>query len=104
MPEAKAKISTYNHDVAGLCTRLHRFCIELKKSASSGTSAVSSFDQSRLASYLNSCNVYMDWVVSQPHLDLPESHPKQYDIPLLPDDDVDSIENESLRDCVRMLS
>lgn len=103
MPDAKAKIQTYNHDVAGLCTRIHRFCVELKKCVSSGTSMVNQFDQKRLATYLNAVRVYRDWVLGQPQLDLPESHPKLLDVPLLPDDDVDSIENESLRDAVRMM-
>lgn len=99
---SKEKISTYNHDVAGLCTRVHRFMVELKKAVSSGTSQVNLFDQERLNSYLGAIRAYRDWVVAQPQLDLPETHPRVLDIPLMPDDDVDSIENESLRDAARL--
>ena len=99
---SKEKVQTYNHDVAGLCTRIHRFCVELKKSVSSGTSMVNSFDQGRMGTYLNAVRVYRDWVVAQPQLDLPETHPRILDVALMPDDDVDAIENESLRDACRM--
>lgn len=104
MPDAKVKLQTYNHDVAGLCTRIHRFQVELKKSVSSGTSLVNEFDQARLDSYLRAVRVYRDWIISQPQLDLPESHPRLLEVPLLPDDDVDGIENESLRDAARILN
>ena len=46
MPDSKDKIQTYNHDVAGLCTRIHRFCVELKKSVSSGTGQVNQLFES----------------------------------------------------------
>ena len=102
MADSKEKIQTYNHDVAGLCTRVHRFCVELKKSVSSGTALVNSFDQARLNTYLQAIRTYRDWVIGQPQLDLPETHPRILDIALMPDDDVDSIENESYRDCARL--
>lgn len=102
MAESKEKIQTYNHDVAGLCTRLHRFMVEVKKAASSGVSLTNPFDQARLDSYLGALRSYLGWVVGQVQLDLPETHPRILDIPLMPDDDVDSIENESLRDVARL--
>jgi len=102
MADTKEKVQTYNHDVAGLCTRVHRFVVEVKKSVSSGMAQVNSFDQVRLGSYLGAIRAYRDWVTSQPQLDLPETHPRLLDIPLMPDDDVETIENESLRDCARL--
>ena len=103
MAESKEKVVTYNHDVAGLCTRIHRFIVEMKKSVSSGTAQVNTFDQERLGAYLQAVRTYRDWILGQPQLDLPETHPRMLDIPLLPDDDVDNIENESLRDVARLL-
>ena len=102
-PKAKETIQTYNHDVAGVSTRLHRFIVEVKKAVSANTGMVNSFDQARLGSYLKAAHAYMDWVVGQPQLDLPETHPRLLEVPLLPDDEVDAIENESLRDIARML-
>jgi hypothetical protein len=102
MAETKESVKTYNHDVAGLCTRMHRFIVEGKKCVSSGMAQVSTFDQERLATYLNAIDGYADWVVSQPQLDLPETHPRELVVPLMPDDDVENIENESLRDVCRL--
>lgn len=99
---SKEKITTYNHDIAGLCTRIHRFMVELKKSVSAGTSHVNTFDQDRLDSYLAAIRVFHEWIIGQPQLDLPETHPRVLDVPLMPDDDVDAIENESLRDAARL--
>jgi hypothetical protein len=102
MADAKEKVTTYNHDVAGMCTRMHRFIVEAKKSVSSGMAQVNEFDQQRLASYLTAMTGYADWVVSQPQLDLPETHPRLLEVTLMPDDDVENIENESLRDVCRL--
>jgi hypothetical protein len=102
MADSKEKVTTYNHDVAGICTRMHRFIVEVKKCVSAGMAQVNAFDQERLGSYLQAMRAYRDWVLGQPQLDLPETHPRLLEVPLMPDDDVESIENESLRDVCRM--
>lgn len=99
---AKEKVQTYNHDVAGLCTRIHRFMVEVKKCVSSSNALVNQFDQERLGTYLAAVRGYRDWVVGQVQLDLPETHPRLLEVKLMPDDDVEDIENESLRDVARM--
>jgi len=91
-----------NHDIAGIHARINRFIEELIKSVSSGTSQVSSFDQTRLASYLDAMDTYHEWVTSQPHLDLPETHPRPIVLGANPVN-VD-VENESVNDAVRILS
>jgi len=91
-----------NHDVAGIHTRINRFIEELYKSVSSGTSQVNAFDQTRLNSYLDGITTYVDWVVGQPQLDLPETHPRP--IQLEPNPQVADIENESVNDVLRLLS
>ena len=100
MAAAAARI-VYNHDVAGLQARFNRFIIELTLCASNSSSQVNSYDQARLATYIGAIRTYMAWVIAQPQLDLPETHPYQYE--LEPDPDTPDIENESLRDIVRML-
>ena len=69
-----------NLDVAGVIRRLRRFKMETVKSASSALAAVSGADFDRAKSYLNAVSVYMDWIVSQPQLDLPETSPKVIDL------------------------
>lgn len=94
-------METYNHDICGLVRRLDRFAFELHKSVSSGTSQVNQFDQERLAKYLGAAVTYHDWMLSQPQLDLPESHPTLYTI----DDDpgLAEVENESINDLLRLI-
>ena len=91
----------YNHDVAGVHRRINRFIEELMKSASSAGSQVTSHDQTRLDSYLNAIVTYLDWVVAQPLLDLPETHPRQWDLDT--DPSVQDVENESIRDVIAMM-
>jgi len=91
-----------NHDIAGLHARINRFIEELMKSVSSGTSQVNAFDQTRLGTYLDAVDTYHAWVVGQPHLDLPETHPRP--IELEPDPEIVDVENENVNDTVRMLA
>ncbi len=90
-----------NHDIAGLCRRINRFIVELHLSVSSGVHEVNEFDQARLQHYLAAARAYRDWVVGQPHLDLPETHPRPIEIG--PDPDVSAVENESVRDVINLM-
>jgi hypothetical protein len=99
---AQAERFVYNHDVAGLHARLNRFLTELALSQSNGSSQVLEHDQSRLQSYIAAIRSYMGWVEAQPTLDLPETHPTTY--PLDPDPAIPEIENESIRDVLRMIT
>jgi hypothetical protein len=91
----------YNHDVAGIHARVNRFLTEMALSQSNGTSQVIAYDQARLQSYIAAIRTYKQWVLDQPLLDLPETHPTKY--PLDPDPTLPEIENESIRDVLRML-
>ena len=71
------QLDTYNHDIAGIARRSHRFIYEMFKCVSSGGAFVNTFDQNRWASYLDATDTYIDHVVAQPQLDLPESHPRK---------------------------
>ncbi len=90
-----------NHDIAGLHARINRFIVELFKSVSSGTSQVSAFDQERLSTYLDSIDGYHAWVIGQPQLDLPETHPRP--IELEANAVVGDVENESVNDVIRLM-
>ena len=92
---------TYNHDVAGLWRRFNRFIQELAFSQSNPSSQVKAFDQERMRSYIDAIISYTDWVVAQPELDLPETHPRL--IELAPPENYSVPENESLMDAITML-
>ncbi len=90
-----------NHDVAGLCRRVNRFIVEMQKSVSGGVADMNEFDQARLQKYLDAVRAYRNWVVAQPQLDLPETHPRPVEIG--PDPETPDIENEAIRDVVYLL-
>ena len=93
---------THNMDVSALVRRINRFMVELYKSASSGVSQMSQADIDRLESYLVALRTYRDFVLAQPHLDMPETHPSP--IPLAaPVFEPMEVENESVNDWMIML-
>lgn len=94
-------VKVYNHDIAGLYNRLNRFMEEIYKSVSSSGSQMNTFDQDRLAKYLAAITAYMGWIVSQPQLDLPETHPRE--IMLKAGPVITDVENESVNDVLRMI-
>lgn len=91
-----------NHDIAGLNSRMNRFIEELVKSVSSGTSQLNQFDQQRLTTYLDAIDTYHGWVIAQPNLDLPETHPRA--ITLTQVVPPITVENDSINDLVRLLT
>ena len=97
------KFDTYNHDVAGIARRIHRFTFELYKCVSSAGAFTSEFDQVRWSQYLDATDAYCDHVIAQPQVDLPESHPRKIEVELLPDEQIKSVENESIIDAMYLL-
>ena len=93
-------MKTYNMDVAGLVRRMRRFRYEMCKSASSNLANVSGHDFTRSEEYLQAITQYLDWVVSQPQLDLPELSPREID--LGDAEKLDMPENESIVDMMRL--
>jgi hypothetical protein len=99
------KVPTYNGDVAGIVARLDRFIFELFHSASSNTSMTNEFDQVRLKQYLTSIMAYLQWVLAQPHLDLPESSQVLILVDqLMFETDPRDLENDSLKDVIHWLA
>jgi hypothetical protein len=90
-----------NHDIVGLVQRSDRFRYELLKSVSAGTSELNEFDKKRLTDALASLNAYLNWVVSQPQLDLPESNPQDFAVATSPAPAV--VESEIVNDIIRIM-
>lgn len=93
-------MKVYNYQIAGLIRRLRRFRYETVKATSSGLAHVNEHDLRRAKSYLMAASSYLDWIVSQPQLDLPESSPRE--IELGEAEKLDMPENESLVDMMEM--
>ena len=89
-----------NMDMAGVISRMRRFRFETVKAVSSGVANVSAADVTRLKSFTNAVTQYLNWVVSVPTMDLPESSPQEYD--LGETDKLDMPENEALVDLMRL--
>lgn len=91
-----------NHDVVGLYNRMNRFLTEMNKSTSSQTSEVNEFDFVRANTFLNAIDNYHLWVINQPHLDLPETSPRTYELEAAVA--FEQVENENINDIVRMFT
>ena len=91
----------YNQDVRGLASRINRFITEVALCASSNLANMSEFDQTRLEAYIAAMRAYQGWIVAQPHLDLPETAPRQYALDA--DAEVPTVDNEAVRDVLVML-
>ena len=91
-----------NHDILGLVRRIDRFVVELIRGASSNVSEVIPADLARLKAYLDALRKYKSWVIGQPLLDLPETHPLELLVPEAPV--VPDIENESVTDVIVLLN
>lgn len=93
-------MQTYNYQIAGLIRRLRRFRFETVKAASSGLAHVNEHDLRRAGQYLDAAESYLNWITSQPQLDLPESSPRLIELGEM--EELDMPENESLVDMMVM--
>lgn len=89
-----------NHDINGLCVRVNRFAEELYKSVSSGVGHTNQFDQARWQAYVNAFRTYKAWVMSQPQLDLPETHPREIEVETMIE--MQNVENEAINDVLNL--
>jgi hypothetical protein len=94
--------ATYNIDVASIVRRWNRILVELDKSQSSGVSQLITPDLTRLVSYVAAMTAYQAFVVGQPILDCPETGPTL--MPLQADPVIDETENESIFDCIQLVT
>jgi hypothetical protein len=88
-------------DIVSLARKINRAISELIHSQSSPVSEFHPADWERLQSYVMVGEAYKAWIVDQPVLDLPESHPTMYPLPENPQ--IPPLENECLSDLVGLL-
>ncbi len=94
-------VITLNQDIAGLHSRINRAIEEVHKSVSSGVVDYREADKTRLLTYLGGLDAYHQWVIDQPQLDLPESHPHEYELDVNPTPGL--VENDAANDIIRIL-
>lgn len=92
---------TLSMHIGGLVDRANRFIEEMQKAQAANLTNFNQFDQERLVSYLDSLEFYMDWVVAEPQLDLPETSPQV--VKMNPFPDIQEHENPMITDVVRLL-
>lgn len=90
----------FNQDVVLFYDRVSRYIVEVQDSQSSDTSEAKSADVVRWRAYITELRRLIAWVQSQPDLDLPETHPRQF--PLRPLVELQDIENDPARQLVRL--
>lgn len=101
MPEETDKGKVYNHDVASLSQMLFRIGQEVHKSTSSSASFVSDHDFERIVSYLDWLSKKLDWMVTLPLMDLPETYPTTFAVEI--PEQWTQVENESCNDILRLV-
>ena len=94
--------SMCNRDLAGLVERIDEVIYEISRSQSEGLLDLRVADRNRIDSYNNRLERYVEWVVSEPEVDAPESHPSQVNITYISETEDDDAENKALRDLIRM--
>ncbi len=98
---ADTELKVFNQDVLSLVEHVNRYIDELTHSQSSGVNGMIDADKERIASYIKALRTARGWIMAQPMLDLPETHPRMFALepfPLVPE-----MENDAQAHCVRML-
>ena len=91
----------YNLDVTYLADKLARYAGEVQMSVSSNVAFVNEFDMARLQNYLTDIDRAVAYVLAQPQLDLPESHPMLHNIQPFPE--MRDLESDEWDHVVRLL-
>ena len=84
MAETLFPPAIYNLDVTYLADKLARYTGEVQMSVSSNVAFVNEFDMARLQQYLTDIDRAVAYVLDQPQLDMPESHPMLHTIQPFP--------------------
>lgn len=92
----------YNHDVGGVISRLDRIQVEVQKCVSSTVSEYNQFDIVRLRTFTANLRGFIAWVDDEPQLDLPESHPREIQLPSEPE--INQTENEEVNMLASLIS
>lgn len=91
----------YNLDATYLADKLARYTGEVQMSVSSNVAFVNDFDMMRLQSYLTDIDAAVAYILNQPQLDMPESHPMLH--PVEPFPEVRNLESDEWDHVVRLL-
>ncbi len=100
MALAELNNGTYNCDIDGIVRRINRAIVEMTKSQSGGVSLSISFDVIRWRTYIQGLQTFIDYITSQPQMDLPETHPLPVVLPAKPV--IPMMENESAYDMAQL--
>ena len=90
-----------NDDIVGIYRRINRYIEELQKSQSSSVGDIKAYDIERIESYIAALSKFIDWSVSSPDLDLPETSPKKTVLENPPA--ILNVDNLMVMDLVRLL-
>lgn len=99
--EANNPTISYNLDVVYLNDKLCRYAGEVIKAVSANLAHVNSFDMTRALKYLDDIDAAVKYVLDQPQLDMPETHPRERKLQAFPE--VPNMENDELDHTVRLL-
>ena len=91
----------FNLDVTYLADKLARYAGEVQMSVSSNVAFVNEFDMDRLQKYLTDIDRAVAYVLDQPQLDMPESHPMMHPIQAFPE--MRNMESDEWDHVVRLL-
>lgn len=94
-------MTTNNHDVRVLHNEYCRYIEEVIRCQSANLSMIRAADKNRMLSYLRRMTEIINWIVAQPQVDLPESHPDAYELRESPA--IVKIENEILNTLITLL-
>lgn len=95
-------MNVQNHDIVNLVEKLDRFSREIKMSQSAHVSQLGGADRERLDSYLAALEYLVAWIAKMPALDLPESHPRGYEVSEVSAVVLDEVENEHIKVILRL--
>ncbi len=90
----------YNQSIVGLYDRINRYIFETMHSESAGLVAYSKADIDRQRQYTGDLQSKHEHITDQPDLDLPETHPKIYE--LRPSVAIVHVENPASNDLLRL--
>ena len=94
-----------NMDVVGAVERADRFAFDMVKFESANLNEITTFDMTRIQSYIGALRVYVNSLNQAPATDNPHSYPGMYHIVYLTQDfDLDAlVKNKAMRDIIRQI-
>ncbi len=101
MADSNEPTFSYNLDVVYINDKICRYAGEVIKAVSANLAHVNTFDMTRALKYLDDLDAAVAYVLAQPQLDMPETHPRERKLQAFPE--VPNMENDELDHTVRLL-